>query len=184
MIEDFWKKTRMVNPRNSHDNVDGRNPGTVEVGSLSPYWHGFIHPRWCRISSINSRWEGEGSSILSSFAVRKRWRFKPVGFDVQLTVRLGGIKRSSTIFAHQFKWTAVVDVGIGCMAGWMALKKGKSCKLAEERNAFQAMLLHHVHNWHLRKPRCHWFPFWMVRELSVIVVKQGKYGLRGKAKDV
>ena len=26
----------------------------VEVGSLSHYLHGFIHPIWCRISSINS----------------------------------------------------------------------------------------------------------------------------------
>ena len=36
--------------------VDGseirRSP--VEVGSLSHYLLGFIHPRWCRISSINS----------------------------------------------------------------------------------------------------------------------------------
>ena len=114
------------------ETVDGRNPGTVEVGSLSHYWHGFIYPRWCSISSINSRWEGEGSSILSSFAVRKRWRFKPVGFDVQLTVRLGGIKRSSTIFAHQFKWTAVMDVGIGCMAGWMAFKKENHANLQKK----------------------------------------------------
>ena len=33
--------------------VDGGNP-PVEVGSLSHYLHGFIHPRRCRISSINS----------------------------------------------------------------------------------------------------------------------------------
>ena len=33
--------------------VDGRNPAPVEVGSLSHYLQGFIHPRWCRISSIN-----------------------------------------------------------------------------------------------------------------------------------
>ena len=26
----------------------------VEVGSLTYYLHGFIHPRWCRISAINS----------------------------------------------------------------------------------------------------------------------------------
>ena len=36
--------------------VDGseirRSP--VEVGSLSHYLQGFLHPRWCRISSINS----------------------------------------------------------------------------------------------------------------------------------
>ena len=31
-----------------------RNPAPVEVGSLSHYLQGFIHPRWCKISSINS----------------------------------------------------------------------------------------------------------------------------------
>ena len=33
--------------------VDGRNPANspVEVGSLSRYSQGFLHPRWCRISS-------------------------------------------------------------------------------------------------------------------------------------
>ena len=34
--------------------VDGRNPAPVQVGNLSHYFYGFIHPRWCRISSINS----------------------------------------------------------------------------------------------------------------------------------
>ena len=34
--------------------VDGGNPAPVEVGSLSHYLQGFIHPRWCRISAINS----------------------------------------------------------------------------------------------------------------------------------
>ena len=34
--------------------VDGRNPAPVEVGSLSHYLQGSIHPRWCMISSINS----------------------------------------------------------------------------------------------------------------------------------
>ncbi len=36
------------------DTVDGRNPAPVEVGSLSHYLQGFIDPRWCRISAINS----------------------------------------------------------------------------------------------------------------------------------
>ena len=26
--------------------VDGTNPAPVEVGSLSHYLHGFVHPRW------------------------------------------------------------------------------------------------------------------------------------------
>ena len=34
--------------------VDGKNPAPVEAGSLSHYLQGFVHPRWCRISSINS----------------------------------------------------------------------------------------------------------------------------------
>ena len=37
------------------DSVDGWNPAPVEVGSFCHYWQGFIAPRWCRISSINSR---------------------------------------------------------------------------------------------------------------------------------
>ena len=35
--------------------VDGWNPAPVEVGSLSHYLQGLLHPRWCRISAINSR---------------------------------------------------------------------------------------------------------------------------------
>ncbi len=39
-----------------HTTVDGRDRAPVEVGSLSHFLQGFIHPRWCRISSrINSR---------------------------------------------------------------------------------------------------------------------------------
>ena len=37
----------------SFHTVDGRNPAPV-IGSLSHYLRGFIHPRWCRLSSINS----------------------------------------------------------------------------------------------------------------------------------
>ncbi len=39
---DFWNGT-----------VDGGNPANQLIG-LSCYLQGFIHPRWCRISSINS----------------------------------------------------------------------------------------------------------------------------------
>ena len=35
----------------------------VEVGNLSPCLHGFIHPRWCRTSSINSITGSSGSLI-------------------------------------------------------------------------------------------------------------------------
>ena len=34
--------------------ADGRNAAPVEVGSLSHYLQSFLHPRWCRISAINS----------------------------------------------------------------------------------------------------------------------------------
>ena len=34
--------------------LDGRNPTNQLVDSLLHYLHGFVHPRWCRISSINS----------------------------------------------------------------------------------------------------------------------------------
>ena len=51
--KDFAGETSCVG-RSVHT-VDGRNPAPVEVGSLSHYLQGFIHPRiWCRISSINS----------------------------------------------------------------------------------------------------------------------------------
>ena len=40
---------------NYWDTVDGQNPAPVEVASFfSHYLQGFIHPRWCTISSINS----------------------------------------------------------------------------------------------------------------------------------
>ena len=43
--------------------VDGRNPApNNRVGGLSHYLQGFIHPRWCRISSINSMMVKMGSS--------------------------------------------------------------------------------------------------------------------------
>ena len=35
------------------DTVDGRNPAPVDMVNF-PVFAGFIHPRWCRISSINS----------------------------------------------------------------------------------------------------------------------------------
>jgi len=36
-----------------NNNTDGRNPANQLIGSLS-HLQGFIHPKWCRISSINS----------------------------------------------------------------------------------------------------------------------------------
>ena len=52
--------------------VDGseirRSP--VEVGSLSHYLLGFIHPRWSRISSINSRTQLPPSSLTPQNRVR------------------------------------------------------------------------------------------------------------------
>ena len=65
-----WKEIWMaekglpLNKRKLGDTVDGRNPAPVEVGSLSHYLQGFIHPRWCRISSINS---------MESLKMKKSW---------------------------------------------------------------------------------------------------------------
>ena len=42
----------------SNNTVDGRNPAPVD--SLCHYLQGFLHPRWCRISSINSSSRGPG----------------------------------------------------------------------------------------------------------------------------
>ena len=47
-----WVTVALENPLGS--TVDGRNHAPVEVGSLSHCLQGFIHPRWCRISSINN----------------------------------------------------------------------------------------------------------------------------------
>ena len=61
-----WAWTRIIQPPNfffmggrkikqiCETTVDGWNPAPAEVGSLSHYLQGFIHHRWCRISSINS----------------------------------------------------------------------------------------------------------------------------------
>ena len=49
-----WKNRNNLQLRIMHPTVDGRNPTPLEVDSLSHYWHRFMHPRWCRISSINS----------------------------------------------------------------------------------------------------------------------------------
>ena len=37
--------------------VDCKNPAPVEVGSLSCYLQGFIHPRWCKISAGLHRYQ-------------------------------------------------------------------------------------------------------------------------------
>ena len=51
---EFLKSTLTRKYKGINNTVDGRNPAPVEVGSLSHYLQGFLHPRWCRISSINS----------------------------------------------------------------------------------------------------------------------------------
>ena len=42
------------------------------IGSLSHYLQGFIHPRWCRISSINSTW------ILREFTLSEKLGKAPI----------------------------------------------------------------------------------------------------------
>ena len=51
---EFLKSTLTRKYQGVNNTVDGRNPAPVQVGSLSHYLQGFLHPRWCRISSINS----------------------------------------------------------------------------------------------------------------------------------
>ena len=41
--------------KSKFNTVDERHPAPVEVGSLSHDLQGFVHPWWCRTSSINSR---------------------------------------------------------------------------------------------------------------------------------
>ena len=62
--------------------VAGRNSASLEVGSLSHYLQGFIHPRWCRILSINSTIQ-LGNSLESSWILwtlpassPNRWRIR------------------------------------------------------------------------------------------------------------
>ena len=50
--------------------VDGRNPAPVH------YLQGFIHPMWCRISSINSRSSQKG--LLSGF---ENWKDRNFEID-------------------------------------------------------------------------------------------------------
>ncbi len=48
----------IISPENlvgfNGNTVDGWNPANQFIGSLSHYLYGFIHPRWCKISAINS----------------------------------------------------------------------------------------------------------------------------------
>ena len=81
--------------------VDGseirRSP--VEVGSLSQYLQGFIHPRWCGNSSINS--------ILLFFWVRylpKKQPFRVVG--CRNTRRNPGQLDAGSRKRHPYKYTS------------------------------------------------------------------------------
>ena len=62
----------------THDTVDGRNLAPVEVGRLCHYLQGFKHPRWCRISSINSINENFSRKFrgLKYFQGLKKFRIK------------------------------------------------------------------------------------------------------------
>ena len=51
------------------------------IGSLSHYLQGFLHPRWCRISSINSRSVFQRELPLDSFEqLSPVYNFGPVMF--------------------------------------------------------------------------------------------------------
>ena len=50
-----WR-VQYISPYSGFDTVDERYPAPVDskIGSLTHYLQGFLHPRWCRISSLNS----------------------------------------------------------------------------------------------------------------------------------
>ena len=48
-----WHIKKQFIGRWSIHTVDGRNPAAL-IGSVSRCWQGFIHPRWCTISSVHS----------------------------------------------------------------------------------------------------------------------------------
>ena len=50
----------------SQGTVDGKKTAPVEVGGLSQYLQGFMHPRCCRVASINSM-TGRLGSVLVLF---------------------------------------------------------------------------------------------------------------------
>ena len=53
-IRESRKRVEQIQLDSMNTTLDGWIPAPVEVGSLSHYVQGFIHPRWCRISCINS----------------------------------------------------------------------------------------------------------------------------------
>ena len=74
-----WKRNLLF----KGGSVDGRNPAPVEVGIFLPlFFHGFVHPRWCRISSINSifRFQLVHPRSLTAKAPEKWWFGRRSGF--------------------------------------------------------------------------------------------------------
>ena len=55
-LADSLRRAGIVARDSLHDTVDGSEirPSPVEVDRLCHYLQGFLHPRWCRISAINS----------------------------------------------------------------------------------------------------------------------------------
>ena len=49
-----WQWYFGSSPPKQDATVDGKNPAPIEISSLSHYLQGFMHPRWCKIFSINS----------------------------------------------------------------------------------------------------------------------------------
>ncbi len=62
--------------------VDGRNPALVELGSLSHYLHGFIHPRWWspEFWTINSI-GGSSKNVMSSWWWLSSWERAPSSWE-------------------------------------------------------------------------------------------------------
>ena len=49
-----WEKSRQELPWNVGPTIDGKDPAPVDRWFIPVYFQGFICPRWCRMSSINS----------------------------------------------------------------------------------------------------------------------------------
>ena len=73
--------------------VDGTNPAPVEVGSLSQYLEGAIHPRWCRISEPST--VGTRPSLFRSLHIFKTANERPSymeSIEMKLVVWVGGLE--------------------------------------------------------------------------------------------
>ena len=68
-----FKERRPGNPTMGNT-VDARKSCTSWYGSLSYYWKGFIHPRWCKILSINRTIFLDLGTLVNKIHLREKYR--------------------------------------------------------------------------------------------------------------